>query len=585
MICGYSSNNSIQLLIALLRKHGIKTIIASPGTTNLEFVAGLQYNGEFEIFSSVDERSAAYMACGMVDVLNEPVVITCTEATASRDYFPGITEAYYRKLPILVVTGVHRYNQIGHLKPQVIDRSISPRDMFQLKVQLPIIKDNEDYKETEYLINKALLALKHRGGGPVHIDLPCCNEEYLFETTKLPEVKVINRYTYGDEFPDLPKGKVAIFIGAHKRFSEMQTKSIDKFCSTNNAVVFCDHTSGYHGDYCVHSGLLAFQQAQYEIFQGISLLIHIGEATGDGPTMSRLKDVRHVWRVSTDGELRDTFGKLSAVFEMNEDSFFHHYSFNKTDNNNSYLNECRTLLDNIRIPMELLPFSNVYTALKIAPQIPKGSYVHLGVSNTIRAWTLVEIDSSIDVASNVGCRGIDGALSAFVGSSLLRKDRIHFCVLGDLSFFYDINSLGNRHLGNNVRILLINNNGGGVMKLKGAPGHRFFGDRNTDEYIAAANHFIGEESLAKSFVSSLGFEYMSAKSKEDLDQVYNIFLSPDMRQKSMVLEVFTNDFDDSKAFDIMSSIEISMSGKVKNIAKKVLGNKGTYLVKKILPDK
>ena len=97
----YSSERSIQLLISLLKQHNIKKIVASPGTTNLSFVASLQQDSWFEMYSSVDERSAAYIACGMAAELGEPVVLTCTGATASRNYISGLTEAYYRKLPVL----------------------------------------------------------------------------------------------------------------------------------------------------------------------------------------------------------------------------------------------------------------------------------------------------------------------------------------------------------------------------------------------------------------------------------------------------------------------------------------------------
>lgn len=92
----YSSERSVQLLISLLKQHGIKKIVASPGTTNLSFVASLQQDEWFEVYSSVDERSAAYLACGMAEESGEPVVLSCTGATASRNYIPGLTEAYYR---------------------------------------------------------------------------------------------------------------------------------------------------------------------------------------------------------------------------------------------------------------------------------------------------------------------------------------------------------------------------------------------------------------------------------------------------------------------------------------------------------
>ena len=100
----YSTEKNIQILIALLKANGIRKVIASPGTTNMSLVGSLQNDPWFEIYSSVDERSAAYMACGMAAECGEPVMLSCTGATASRNYYPGMTEAFYRKLPVLAVT-------------------------------------------------------------------------------------------------------------------------------------------------------------------------------------------------------------------------------------------------------------------------------------------------------------------------------------------------------------------------------------------------------------------------------------------------------------------------------------------------
>ena len=118
----YSKERNTQIVISLLKAHGIRKIIASPGATNIGFVASVQIDSYFEVYSCVDERSAAYMACGMAAESGEPVVISCTGATSSRNYMPGLTEAFYRKLPILAITSSRGENLIGHLKPQVTDR-------------------------------------------------------------------------------------------------------------------------------------------------------------------------------------------------------------------------------------------------------------------------------------------------------------------------------------------------------------------------------------------------------------------------------------------------------------------------------
>ena len=122
----YTNERNVQILISLLKEHGIKRVIASPGSTNVTFVASLQQDPFFKIYSCVDERSAAYMACGMAAESNEPVVLSCTGATASRNYFPALTEAFYRKLPILAVTSTQDESKIGHNIAQVIDRRQQP---------------------------------------------------------------------------------------------------------------------------------------------------------------------------------------------------------------------------------------------------------------------------------------------------------------------------------------------------------------------------------------------------------------------------------------------------------------------------
>lgn len=125
----YSSEQNVQILIYLLKQHNIRKVIASPGTTNINFVASVQFDKYFQVYSCVDERSAAYMACGMAEESGEPVVLTCTGATASRNYVPGLTEAYYRKLPVLAITSTQHPGRVGQNVPQVIDRSTRMKDL------------------------------------------------------------------------------------------------------------------------------------------------------------------------------------------------------------------------------------------------------------------------------------------------------------------------------------------------------------------------------------------------------------------------------------------------------------------------
>lgn len=561
----YSNERSIQILISLLKQHGIKKCVVSPGATNVTFVASLQQDDFFELYSSVDERSAAYIACGIAAESGEPVVLSCTGATASRNYIPGLTEAYYRKLPVLAVTSTQDVTRVGHLRAQVIDRSVIQNDIALLSEHIPITNDATTEWSNTIKINRAILELKHRGGGPVHLNLTTTYSKD-YSVKELPVAKMIRRICRGDEFPSLPQGRVAVFVGAHVKFSDAETQALDAFCSSHNAVVICDHTSGYKGKYRVQAALLVTQGKSISNLAIMDLLIHIGEVSGAYYSLFP----KTVWRVNPDGELRDAYQRLSCVFEMSEQYFFEHYIDEAKGSFTSYrdaFNEQLSVLRN-KIP-DNLPFSNVWIASQMAAQLPENSILHLGILNSLRSWNFFEIPDSVWAYSNTGGFGIDGISSSLIGASLVHPDKLYFGVLGDLAFFYDMNSIGNRHVGKNVRILLVNNGKGTEFRNYSHPAAAF-GDE-ADWYMAAAGHF-GNKShqLVKHYAEDLGYEYLSADNKDDFLRVMPRFVTTEITDKPIILEVFTNNEDESKALFEIRDIAFSIKGLLRNIAKKIL---------------
>ena len=574
----YTDEKNVQVILALLKAHGIRKVIASPGTTNITIVASMQNDPYFEMYSSVDERSAAYMACGLAAESGESVVISCTGATASRNYLPGLTEAYYRKLPILAITSTQAVSKVGHHIAQLIDRSSIQNDVAKLSVTLPIVKDNDDLWDCEIKVNQAILELKRHGGGPVHINLPTTYSK-SYDTKELPKVRVIDRITSTNEFPEIPYGKVAVFIGAHAVMNKEQTEAIDRFCASNDAVVFCDHTSNYKGKYRVLYSLVACQQMYDLVENQPEMLIHIGEISGDYYSFGI--NGKQIWRVSEDGEIRDTFRRLRYVFEMSEQSFFQIYIKKDQDDRSSYLQLCKNYLNELYNKIPELPFSNIWLASKMAHRIPEDSTIHFGILNSLRSWNFFEVPYSVLTASNVGGFGIDGNISSLVGASLVNKNKLYFGVIGDLAFFYDMNVMGNRHVGNNLRILLINNGKGTEFRQYNHAAANFGED--ADKYIAAAGHFGNKSQvLVKHYTQDLGFEYMSASDKYQFEQVYERFLTAEMTEQPMLFEVFTNNTDESEALEIISNIEENIKGRAKQLAKEILGENNLNILKKVM---
>ena len=574
----YTNERNVQIVIALLKSHNIKKVVASPGTTNITFIGSIMHDSFFEIYSSVDERSAAYIACGLAEESGEAVVISCTGATASRNYFSGLTEAYYRKLPIVVITSTQDVSNIGHLKAQVIDRSVQPNDIVKCSVHLQTIKDKTDEWDCVIKTNKALLELFHHGAGPVHINLTTTYSKN-YSVLTIPEVRKIERIYYNSSLPLIPKGKIAIYVGSHLPFTSELNKAIDDFCLCNNAVVFCEPTSNYHGKYRVMYGLVAIQNIHDDLLEP-DLLIHIGEVSDFTKYYSKAKQV---WRVSEDGRIVDHFKKLSYVFEMSEKEFFIKYTSEYKDDD-SYLYACKDKCDKLMREIPDLPFSNIWIASTIHNGIPTNSELHLGILNSLRAWNF--FDNNVErVFSNQGGFGIDGNMSAMIGASLVYPDKLYYLILGDLSFFYDMNVLGNRHVGSNIRILLINNGKGSEFHLRGNPGSMFFPE--TGKYISADGHFTNKSpEIVKKIAEVWGFDYLSAYNKDDFKTALPTFLSTEKTyNKPIIFEVFTHVEDEDEALFMIKNIEHNPKtgvGILKDGIKSVIGEKASDIIRRIV---
>ena len=568
----YSAERNVQIVLYLLKALGIKKVIASPGATNVTVVASMQQDSWFEMYSCIDERSAAYMAVGMADESDEPVVLSCTGATSSRNYMPALTEAYYRKLPIIVITSSQDNSHVGNLIAQVTDRSNAPRDTVISSIYVQNIRSPKDEWDVNRKVNQ-ILQLYRDNPGPVHINL-ATGMGGGYGVKELPETKVIRKYIKGDELPSLPiDGHLGVFIGSHNHFNKDEIDAIDNFCASNNAVVFCDHTSRYYGKYKVLFSLIGAQEKMQNSIADISVLIHIGEISGDYDTLCNLR-VRELWRVNPDGEFRDVMlGNLSKVFAMNEMDFFKSYSNSINIPESTYLLQCKELYSHLINQLQDFPFSNIYAASILASKIPEGSSLYLGILNSLRSWNYFETKASVCSISNVGGFGIDGIVSSLVGASLCNPDKLYFGVLGDLSFFYDMNVLGNRHIGGNIRLLVVNNAHG--QEFNNYNHAAAILGKKVNKYVAAEGHNgCKSPSLLKHYAEDLGFEYISSSSKEEFNTVYQRFLRPKTNGRSIVFELFTNGDDENEALrlsrNLMVDKKLIVKRKLRNIVDKVL---------------
>ena len=574
----YTNARNVQIVIALMKAHGVKKVVASPGATDMAIVASLQQDPYFEMYSSIDERSAAYMACGMAAESGEPVAITCTGATSSRNYMPGLTEAYYRQLPILAITCSRSNANIGHYVDQVTDRTQLPSDVVMESVQAQSIHCPEDEWDVMVKVNKAMIGLTRNGGGPTHINLVTASSSN-FAVKEIAPVRKISLYLKEDNFPEVPQGKVGIFVGAHEKWSDELTAAVDNFCEVYNAMVICDPTSNYKGKYRILMPLLCEQAKEDVGGEQLDLMIQIGFVSS-----MLFKKAKVMWRVAKDGVVRDTFRKTNSIFQMSELDFFTKIVEGKDKRENTVYPEYKERYESLLHSLPELPFSNIWVAQQLSGQLPENSVLHLGIRNSLRSWGYFDIPNSVLSYCNTGGFGIDGGISSLIGASMVNQQSLFYGVFGDLLFFYDMNSLGNRDIKPNLRIIVINNGLGQEFKNVSFPGSLLLGE-DIDKFTAAKGHFASQsKTLVKDYAENLGFEYLTASNKEEFAKVYKRFITKEVTERPMLFEIFTNTKDETEAHHLTTSIELKSKVirkvhdtlmkpelvAVKNIAKKVV---------------
>lgn len=558
---------NIKIVVDLLKSHKIRYAVLSPGGTNIPLVEALQSDEYFKCYSVVDERSAMYFAIGIYLSTGEPVATSCTSAQATRNYIPGLTEAYYKHVPILAITTSKLERFVYQNYMQAPDQTSLPKDCVKRSFTLPQVKDTSDYLASTRMANEAILELTRNSKGPVQLniqiqDFPICD-------VVRSHTRGIQRYSEPAGLESILDKKVLIVAGEARSYNNETEKLIEAFASHHNCAIYTNHLSNLHTKHCIEGNLFLSGYHTDKKWNDIKpdIIISIGGQTGDYPLYNWLSktqlETEH-WEISTDGKVVDTYDKLTRVYQMSPKEFFQQADTIQNEVN-KYFDTWKELESKYVWDIEL-PLSNAYLAQQLHDHIPTGSTVNLAILNSIRNWNLFPFSPDIKCFANVAAFGIDGCTSMMLGESF-SDNSLHFLVTGDLAFFYDLNSLGIRGVRNNVRILLVNNNGGVEFKLGG----NAKANKTIDRFIAAANHFKN----AKGWAETCNFKYMSAKTKEEFTKQKEAFLSES--PKPIVLEVFTSDIDDAVAYH-----KLIKANSDKDLTPKTLVRKSINKIKNVI---
>lgn len=537
----YSSIESVQVLISLLKAYRIADVVMSPGGSDIPLLHSFEADEYFHCYSVVDERSAAYFALGMAQQKNRPCVCVCTSGTAVCNYLAGVTEAFYQSVPVIAITADKNPYYQGQLETQKIEQTHIFDGVVKKSVSLPVVRDEQDRWLCNRLINEALLELNHHGTGPIHINIPFIGNMTGFTCEKLDTERVIERIelkdtleTWTNKFQELDNyKKILIIIGQNIIFSDEDMQAMHTFFQQHDCVFAVEHVSNVDFEGCIYTYPISEMMgvAALDILKP-DLVISVGNNTAAYGWKNYFRQhYREMdsWLVNESGEVRDTYKSLTTIFECSASMFFTilRDAFEEKDEViHTYYNLWKNELNKISVPS--FEYSTFYAVQKLAEQIPANSILHLAIQYSTRIMHYFELADGIKTFSNYGALGIDGCLSTFAGQAA-GTDQLAFLIIGDLSFFYDMNAAGLRDIGKNVRIIMLNNGGGEEF--------RFIFNKNLFENYQDTYICADHKKVAAGWINSLGYQYYSAKSKDEVDLA--IAEMTKASDKPIFLEVFT----------------------------------------------
>lgn len=536
----YVNDKMVLQLVALLKKFGIKRIVVSPGSRHNKLINSLEADGSFKLYLVVDERSAAFFALGLIQESDEPVAVTCSSGTACMNYGSAIVEAFYQRLPLLVLSSDRVPELLNQCEDQMYDQASTFIGCTKYHCELPVIDTPRDEWYCNRLINEALIELTHHGRGPVHINIPfAAHHGAAYNVETLPDARKITIHQLPFKESEwqmissrLNNKKVMIIWGqAVSPLKEVET-SENAFAEKYNVAVLTDKMSNCHAKNAIINTTITMSIMKDQQIPSLQpdIVISVGANyifNNEIKAFLKKGKAEH-WQVGLEDKVCDPFHTLTDIFEMPEAYFFNMLVDNcVSKSEGTYYTDWKTIADLPTVPD--MQYCELYAITKLMSQLPANCDLQLANSQTIRMAHYIPIKESIRVNCNRGVNGIDGSMSTAVGFGA-DSDKPLFYITGELSFFYDMNSLSIRHLSKKTRILLINNQGGAVMYDK---------PRNTATnelpiYLAA-----GESKVAKGWVESLGFKYLTATNKKDVDAGVNVLLDESINSP-VLLEVFTN---------------------------------------------
>lgn len=589
----FSNIENVNILTRILNNYGCRRIVVCPGSRNAPIVHNLNEMEDITCYPVTDERSAGFYAIGLAlgdpSPCPSPIAVCVTSGSALLNLHPAVAEAFYQKLPIIFISADRPEAWIGQQDGQTLPQANVFGSLVNRSVNIPVISSDDQRWMCERELCEAMMDCTERKIGPVHINLQIQEPLYEFTEKSLPQARHVS-YVRPRCFPDINYSDLRDFFEAKhpmivigQDYPTRQLYGIKDI--TSRAVTLCEPTGlaehtveAATGEYATKLLMSNFEEvltalerkedssSEIEAYKP-DFILYVGGCIVSKRLKRFLRSCKDakVWRVSKDGDGVDTFMHLDRIFEVDPNALANRMM----DFEQKYEDEVRNFHDLWEKALLKAkchsyhyepPFSSMAAVKYLQQEFRAASrdttdHARLFYGNSM-AIRLAGIYARQYVHCLRGVNGIEGTLSAAAGLSrylseylpnLIKTQPKLFCVLGDLSFFYDQNALWNQNLNGSLRIIVLNNGGGAIFgKFKGLK------ESKARERLVMAEH----QTSAVNACQANDIVYMGADDMRSLRYGIDQLIHSESK-RPMLLEVFTDiDTDNQAIEDYFSTFEI-----------------------------
>jgi 2-succinyl-5-enolpyruvyl-6-hydroxy-3-cyclohexene-1-carboxylate synthase len=530
----------VQLITSFCAKNGLTSWVLSPGSRNAPFTLTIANDSRFDNVSIVDERSAGFIALGKSLITKKATVLSCTSGTAALNYSSAIAEAYYQKVPLLVITSDRPQHWIGHGEGQSI-KQIGVYDNF-VKSSYHL-NDTDTEGQIVAILNSVNNDLTNGIPGPIHLNvsfeepLYSAEEQSSVEWRGSPVEATDADVDFSAQVSQWTDFKRIMILCGQREVDPALQNQLDQLNTDSRVTILTEsisNLSNFQFVNCIDRTLALVDYKDQDMQP--DLVITVGEAIISKKIKSYLRNIKGLthWNIHSNATEVDTFKCLESVINCEVSQFFRAIIsvFQPTVDSSfssKWLSASLLALDEHIKFTGQVRWSDLKVFTILQDTFPENINLHLGNSSVVRYHQLFNPIKSIRVFGNRGVSGIDGSTSTSIGIATESKGKLNVLVSGDLSFMYDANAFWNTIQLDNFKVIVINNNGGGIFGI--IPGPESTG-------IQKSHFEVGNNSSIEKLCAAHNLDYLSASNEAELEnELYKFYNSES--NTPVVLEVVT----------------------------------------------